>query len=166
MDSNNSHDVERAEGNPPAHNPDGSHRSRPNSISSSSASSSSSAASGSSSSSGASSSLPELGAVSTIHTARTARDLERHPTALSRIATQRSQHSATVGAGLRPRPSRKPLPAFGGGKPYPPVLPEKVPSLPPAPSPSILLTPKYSVLYLLMLDITIGGLRRRIRGGR
>lgn len=51
--------------------------------------------------------------------------LERHPTALSRIATQRSQHSATVGAGLKPRVSRKPLPEFGAGKPYPPPLPAK-----------------------------------------
>ncbi|GES64487.1 MFS multidrug transporter [Aspergillus terreus] len=50
--------------------------------------------------------------------------LERHPTALSRIATQRSQHSATVGA-LKSRPSRRPLPEFGAGKPYPPPLPEK-----------------------------------------
>lgn len=51
--------------------------------------------------------------------------LERHPTALSRIQTQRSQHSATVGAGLKSRQSRKPLPAFGAGKPYPPPLPER-----------------------------------------
>lgn len=51
--------------------------------------------------------------------------LERHPTALSRIATQRSQHSGTVGAGLKPRVSKKPLPPFGAGKPYPPPLPEK-----------------------------------------
>lgn len=51
--------------------------------------------------------------------------LGRHPTALSRIATQRSQHSATVGAGIKPRVSRKPLPAFGAGKPYPPPLPAK-----------------------------------------
>ncbi|KAL3437797.1 major facilitator superfamily domain-containing protein [Aspergillus tetrazonus] len=50
--------------------------------------------------------------------------LERHPTALSRIATQRSQHSATVGS-LRPRQSKKPLPEFGAGKPYPPPLPDK-----------------------------------------
>ncbi|KGY14591.1 hypothetical protein PABG_12545 [Paracoccidioides brasiliensis Pb03] len=56
---------------------------------------------------------------------QTQRDLERHPTALSRIATQRSQHSATVGAGLRPHPSRKTLPPFGAGKPYPPPLPER-----------------------------------------
>ncbi|KAL4963195.1 MFS transporter [Aspergillus stella-maris] len=50
--------------------------------------------------------------------------LERHPTALSRIATQRTQHSATVGT-LRTRTSRKPLPEFGAGKPYPPPLPER-----------------------------------------
>jgi DHA1 family multidrug resistance protein-like MFS transporter len=52
-------------------------------------------------------------------------DIERHPTALSRIITQRSQHSATVGASLKSRQSRKPLPAFGAGKPYPPALPER-----------------------------------------
>lgn len=53
----------------------------------------------------------------------TSRDLERHPTELSRINTARSQHSATVGRGLRNRESRKPLPAFGAGKPFPPPLP-------------------------------------------
>lgn len=52
-------------------------------------------------------------------------DLERHPTALSRIQTQRSQHSQTVGASLKSRQSRKPLPAFGGGKEYPPPLPDR-----------------------------------------
>ncbi|KAF9740743.1 hypothetical protein PMIN06_003212 [Paraphaeosphaeria minitans] len=52
-------------------------------------------------------------------------DLERHPTALSRIQTQRSQHSATVGASLKSRQSRKPLPPFGAGKRYPPPLPER-----------------------------------------
>jgi DHA1 family multidrug resistance protein-like MFS transporter len=56
--------------------------------------------------------------------------VERHPTALSRIHTQRSQHSNTVGAGgLRSRTatreSKKPLPALGAGKPYPPALPER-----------------------------------------
>lgn len=59
----------------------------------------------------------------------TQNDLERHPTALSRIATQRSQHQSTVGSGLRSRVStradRKPLPPFGAGKPYPPPLPER-----------------------------------------
>lgn len=51
--------------------------------------------------------------------------LERHATALSRIQTQRSQHSATVGGSLKSRASRKPLPAFGAGKPYPPPLPDR-----------------------------------------
>lgn len=62
-----------------------------------------------------------------VQTAQTLRDigLERHPTALSRIATQRSQHKATVGAGLKTRVSVKPLPEFGAGKSYPPHLPEK-----------------------------------------
>ncbi|EFY92227.1 major facilitator superfamily [Metarhizium acridum CQMa 102] len=59
----------------------------------------------------------------------TQNDLERHPTELSRIATARSQHDATVGGGLRSRTvsraSKKPLPAFGAGKPYPPPLPER-----------------------------------------
>jgi DHA1 family multidrug resistance protein-like MFS transporter len=61
-------------------------------------------------------------------------DLERHPTALSRIQTGRSQHSATVGGGegtgfgvFRTRSSKasKPLPNFGGGKSYPPPLPDR-----------------------------------------
>lgn len=55
----------------------------------------------------------------------TQRDLERHPTALSRIETQRSQHSGTVGRGIKSRESKKPLPKFGAGKDYPPPLPER-----------------------------------------
>lgn len=55
----------------------------------------------------------------------TQRDLERHPTVLSRIQTARSQHSATVGRSLKSRESRKPLPGFGAGKPYPPLLPDQ-----------------------------------------
>ncbi|GFF37799.1 hypothetical protein IFM46972_05340 [Aspergillus udagawae] len=50
--------------------------------------------------------------------------VERHPTALSRIATQRSQHSAAVGA-PKPLVSKRPLPEFGAGKPYPPPLTER-----------------------------------------
>ncbi|KAL8953190.1 MAG: hypothetical protein Q9222_000925 [Ikaeria aurantiellina] len=53
----------------------------------------------------------------------TGRDMDRHPTELSRIETHRSQHSNTVGRGLRSRESKKPLPNFGGGKEYPPPLP-------------------------------------------
>ena len=55
----------------------------------------------------------------------TQRDLERNPTVLSRIATERSQHSGTVGRSLTSRSSKKPLPPFGAGKPYPPPLPER-----------------------------------------
>lgn len=55
--------------------------------------------------------------------------LERHPTALSRIQTARSQHSNTLGAGIRSRTttrqSKTPMPNFGGGKPFPPPLPER-----------------------------------------
>ncbi|KAF2832859.1 major facilitator superfamily [Ophiobolus disseminans] len=55
---------------------------------------------------------------------------EHHPTALSRIHTQKSQHSNTVGTGgfrsrTQTRESRKPLPAFGAGKDYPPPLPAR-----------------------------------------
>jgi len=53
----------------------------------------------------------------------TQRDLERHPTELDRIHTAKSQHSATVGRTITSRQSKKPLPAFGAGKPYPPPLP-------------------------------------------
>lgn len=51
-------------------------------------------------------------------------DIERHPTELSRIHTAKSQHSGTVGRSIKSRTSKKPLPEFGGGKPYPPMLPE------------------------------------------
>jgi DHA1 family multidrug resistance protein-like MFS transporter len=58
----------------------------------------------------------------------THRDLERHPTELSRIQTARSQHSGTVGRDFsrsKSREDKKPLPAFGAGKPYPPLLPNQ-----------------------------------------
>lgn len=55
----------------------------------------------------------------------TRRDLERHPTALSRIETHRTQHSATVGRSVTSRQSKKPLPNFGGGKDFPPQLPAR-----------------------------------------
>ena len=79
----------------------------------------------SSSSSGESIEREEIG-VSRIPTQL---DLERHPTALSRIQTAKSQHSATVGASMRSRTatrhSRTPLPPFGAGKEYPPQLPDR-----------------------------------------
>ena len=57
----------------------------------------------------------------------TQRDLERHPTVLSRIQTAKSQHTGTVGRSLtgKSRESRKPLPEMGLGKPFPPLLPSQ-----------------------------------------
>ncbi|KAI0865466.1 polyamine transporter 1 [Xylaria cubensis] len=57
----------------------------------------------------------------------TSRDLERHPTELSRIHTALSQHNSTVGRDPKSknRDSLRPLPAFGGGKPLPPPLPDR-----------------------------------------
>lgn len=56
-------------------------------------------------------------------------DLERRRStlsqALSRIETQRLQHSMTVGESVKSRPSKLPLPPFGAGKPYPPQLPNR-----------------------------------------
>lgn len=90
---------------------------------------SSSTGSNASSSSGESVERQEIRSFSRTATQRDDTDLERHPTALSRIQTGRSQHSATVGASLRSRTAgrhtKTPLPAFGGGKPYPPPLPER-----------------------------------------
>lgn len=53
---------------------------------------------------------------------------ERHPGALHRIETHRTQHTHTIGGGLSRRTTgatSKPLPSFGAGKPYPPALPDK-----------------------------------------
>ena len=77
----------------------------------------------SSDSSGSSSSASIVREEMNMSRVNTQRDLERHPTALSRIATQRSQHLSTVGRSLKSSESKKPLPEFGGGKPYPPPLP-------------------------------------------
>ena len=49
--------------------------------------------------------------------------LDRHPTAVQRIQEHRLQHVNTVGS-TRLR-SKGALPNFGGGKPYPPPLPER-----------------------------------------
>ncbi|TKA68096.1 hypothetical protein B0A55_08575 [Friedmanniomyces simplex] len=49
--------------------------------------------------------------------------LDRHPTAIQRIADHRLQHSLTVGS--RRTGTSVHLPNFGGGKPYPPLLPER-----------------------------------------
>ncbi|KAL8891393.1 MAG: hypothetical protein Q9215_001535 [Flavoplaca cf. flavocitrina] len=79
----------------------------------------------SSSSSSLASSAPVIREEMGMSRIQTGRDLERHPTELSRIETHRSQHSGTVGRSLRSRESKKPLPNFGGGKEYPPPLPER-----------------------------------------
>ena len=79
----------------------------------------------SSSSTGSSSSASVVRQEMGMSRVNTQRDLERHPTELSRLHTQRSQHQGTVGRPLKSRESRKPLPAFGGGKPYPPLLPDQ-----------------------------------------
>lgn len=83
-----------------------------------------------SASSSSSSSASRRGHHANMSRVPTQNDLERHPTALSRIVTQRSQHNSTVGSSLRrrassraSRASKRPLPAFGAGKPYPPPLP-------------------------------------------
>ncbi|KAL5340254.1 major facilitator superfamily domain-containing protein [Aspergillus crustosus] len=58
-------------------------------------------------------------------------DLERQRTRLShplsRMETQRLQHSETVGESVKTqsRASRRALPPFGAGKPYPPQLPNR-----------------------------------------
>ncbi|GLI80157.1 hypothetical protein PoHVEF18_008508 [Penicillium ochrochloron] len=66
-----------------------------------------------------------LSQVPTSHSHRVT-GLDLHPTALERIATQRSQHNATVGASHKKKPEETgPLPDFGAGKPYPPPLPDK-----------------------------------------
>lgn len=48
--------------------------------------------------------------------------LDRHPTAVRRIQHHRLQHSMTVGSR---RSGPVDLPLFGGGKPFPPPLPEQ-----------------------------------------
>lgn len=49
--------------------------------------------------------------------------LERHPTAIQRMDDHRLQHSQTVGTSRSKQ--WKELPDFGGGKEYPPLLPER-----------------------------------------
>lgn len=81
------------------------------------------------SSSSSSSSNPDMSRIDTAagsalgyNTART----RTHPIEDHRTETHRLQQVQTVGAGtLRSRKTEKPLPEFGGGKPYPPPLPER-----------------------------------------
>lgn len=51
--------------------------------------------------------------------------LDRHPTAVKRIQDHRLQHSQTVGSTKYATGDGTPLPTFGGGKPYPPPLPDR-----------------------------------------
>lgn len=51
--------------------------------------------------------------------------LERHPTAIKRIDDHRLQHSQTVGTTRSKRSGSDHLPDFGGGKKYPPLLPDR-----------------------------------------
>ena len=81
------------------------------------------------SSSGSSSSVEYNANFHRLQSRNTELDLERRRSglsqALSRIETQRLQHSMTVGESVKSRPSKLPLPAFGAGKPYPPLLPSR-----------------------------------------
>ncbi|KAK4144048.1 major facilitator superfamily domain-containing protein [Dichotomopilus funicola] len=66
-----------------------------------------------------------LGLGSELDRIDTQRDLDRHQTELSRIQTARSQHSGTVGRDVKSKDWKRPLPGFGAGKPYPPLLPNQ-----------------------------------------
>ena len=86
------------------------------------------------SSSSSSTSNGSLARRTTGHLSRldTQRDIERHPTAISRIRTGRDQHAVTVGRSntlsksrTQTRDERRPLPPMGHGKPYPAPLPDR-----------------------------------------
>lgn len=81
------------------------------------------------SSSGASSSVDNDPQFGRLQSRQTETDLERQKSSmsqgLSRVETQQLQHSLTVGESVKSRSSKRPLPAFGGGKPYPPPLPNR-----------------------------------------
>lgn len=113
----------------------------------------SSSSSTASSNSSASSHSPRIEEIRTAHSAATTRErrptvtsqgsdanylhlhpTERHPEAIRRIETHRSQHAGTVGASLTEsrltrtitrRRTEKPLPNLGAGKPLPPALPDR-----------------------------------------
>ncbi|KAK5127135.1 hypothetical protein LTR85_008495 [Meristemomyces frigidus] len=51
--------------------------------------------------------------------------LDRHPTAIKRVEDHRLQHFLTVGTSRASTSASQQLPEFGGGKPYPPPLPER-----------------------------------------
>ena len=78
--------------------------------------------------SGSSSSLStqpdRVGMIGTVATQNIVRT-RTHPLEMHRTDTHRLQHSHTVGADPSRTKSDKPLPNFGGGKPYPPPLPSQ-----------------------------------------
>jgi len=51
--------------------------------------------------------------------------LDRHPTAIKRVQDHRLQHAKTVGSSKFSQIDLETLPSFGGGKPYPPPLPDR-----------------------------------------
>ena len=83
----------------------------------------------SSSSAGSStSSAPDMNRIATAGTSATAPSAravrtQTHPIEDHRTETHRLQHSQTVGAGEKSKADARPLPEFGGGKPFPPDLP-------------------------------------------
>ncbi|KAK4937326.1 hypothetical protein LTR10_022007 [Elasticomyces elasticus] len=82
--------------------------------------------SGLSSSSGSSiASARDMGRIATAGTSvpTLATRTRTHPVENHRTETHRLQHSQTVGASVKSRAETRPLPEFGGGKPYPPTLP-------------------------------------------
>jgi MFS transporter, DHA1 family, multidrug resistance protein len=83
--------------------------------------------SGSSATTSSMSTRPDVQSTMSMGRATTANTLERRRTnavEMHRTETHRLQHSHTVGASIaKTRTSQKPLPNFGGGKPYPPDLP-------------------------------------------
>ncbi len=86
-------------------------------------------ASGISSSTGSSASTtPSMGRIATVGYSTTEPPAVRsrtHPVEIQRTETHRLQHTQTVGASIKSRTDTRPLPEFGGGKPYPPDLPAK-----------------------------------------
>ena len=83
----------------------------------------------SSSSSGSStSSHASMGRIATARTTGLGSQNSRvrtHPIEDHRTSTHRLQHSQTVGAHPTKTKTLGPLPEFGGGKPYPPTLPDQ-----------------------------------------
>lgn len=83
----------------------------------------------SSSSGSSSSSSVDMNRIQTASAASTARAgvarTRTHPVEMHRTETHRLQQSQTVGASMRTKTDTRPLPEFGGGKPYPPPLPEQ-----------------------------------------